>query len=292
MNAAAAFKWKCTDCSPAQALFATLMIALGALGFIYGDFATVWQRIPIDNLPGRQLLAYLCAAVELFAGVGLLVPSQMARATRILALFSLLWMILLRLPAVLYAPQVEATWLGFGEIGVIFAGAWTLWCVHAAAWDRRHLKFLVDANAMRAAQILFALCLPMIGLSHFFYAKDTADFVPSWVPFHLACAYLTGTGSIAASIALLLGVFPRLAATLEAAMLGIITLVVWGDRIIGAPTERLQLTGIVISAAIACGAWLVAESYRDVGWLSVGRLGDARLARKLDLVAKRAGGAR
>jgi uncharacterized membrane protein len=257
-----------TGLRPSRVAFAATMICLGILGLIHGDFALVWQRIPIEHLPGRQYFAYGAAAVELLAGIGLLLKPTATPAARVSCVFLLLWLALLKLPAVVMVPQMEATWLGFGEIAVMLAGAWILFAADAGRWEREHLTFAVDANGVRWARLLFAVSLPMIGLSHFVYDKETAAFVPGWLPFPLAWAYLTGAGSIAASLGLLFGVWPRLAATLEAAMLGVITLLVWGPGLL-APFDRTRWTGFVISAAIACGAWIVADSYRGLRWLAV-----------------------
>jgi len=257
--------------SLAQAVFALTMIGLGVLGLIYGDFALVWQRIPIEHLPGRQVLAYVCAAIELLTGIGLLWRATARLSSRVLVVYLLLWVVLLKLPAVVFVPQMEATWLGFGEIAVILSGGWVLFAMYAGEWEGVHLCFAVGAKGIRNARLLFAVALPMIGLSHFVYSEQTVAFIPTWLPLPLAWVYLTGAGSIAASIGVLFGIFPRLAATLEAAMLGIITLLVWGPGLATMPPDRTQWTAFTISAAIACGAWVVAASYRGTPWLALGR---------------------
>jgi uncharacterized membrane protein YphA (DoxX/SURF4 family) len=249
--------------------FAVSMMGLGLVGLYFGDFATVWQRIPVEDLPGRQLLAYVCAVLEFVAGAGLLAASATRFSSRLLFILLLLWAILLKLPAVLSVPLMEATWLGLGEVTVMLAGALTLWAMHGGDWERGHLKFVVGASGIRIARLLFALSLPTIGLSHFFYSDATITFVPAWIPQPLFWAYLTGAGSIATSIALLLGVWPRLAAMIEAAMLGIITLLVWTPGLTAGPVDRLKVTGFLISSAIACGAWVVAESYRGNAWFGL-----------------------
>jgi uncharacterized membrane protein YphA (DoxX/SURF4 family) len=253
---------------PSQISFAAMMIGLGVIGLIYGDFAMGWQGIPLQHLPGRQFFAYASAVIELLCGFGLLIPRTTRISSRILFVFLLVWAVLLKLPPIVATPKMEYTWLGFGEIAVILAGGWILFASNPGA----HLNFAVGAGGIRIARILFAVSLPMIGLSHFFYTQATVALVPAWLPDRVAWAYLTGAGNIVAGIAILLGVVPRLAANMEAAMLGIITLLVWGPGLLAKPTNRLQVTAFLISSVIACGAWIVADSYRGVPWLAMGRV--------------------
>ena len=153
-----------------------------------------------------------------------------------------------------------------GNIGCVeaYAGGWALAIAEGSDRSRRP-RFAAGARSLAVARIVFALALPTIGLSHFVYLKETVAFVPPWLPAPAIWAYLTGAGSIAACAALLVGVAPRLAATLEAAMLTIITLLVWAPKLF-APYDRTSFTGFAISLAIAAGAWIVAETYRG-GWL-------------------------
>lgn len=246
-----------------QVLLAAAMIGLGIRGLTVGDFASVWQRIPIAHLPGRQFLVYACAVIELLTGLGLLMKRMANLSSSILVVYLLLWAVLLKLPAVVFAPQMEATWLGLGEIAVILAGGWVLFATHAGSWTRSHVGFGTGCRGVRWARLLFALSLPTIGLSHFVYSKETASFIPMWLPWHLGWAYLTGAGSIAASLGVLFAVWPRLAATLEAVMLSVITLLVWLPGLFATPGND-SWTPFLMSTAIACGAWAVADSYRGI----------------------------
>jgi uncharacterized membrane protein len=259
----------------ARILFGTMIAALGVIGWIYGDFALVWQRIPIPYLPGRTWIAYACAGIELLSGLGLLFRRTARVASAVLFVFTTLWAVLLKLPAVVAVPQMEATWLGFGEIAVLMAAAWILFIEYAGPGERSRLAFLASARGVAIARVLFALSLLMIGLSHFVYSKETAEFVPSWLPYRLGWAYLTGAGSIAAGLGVLFRVWPRLAAAMEAWMLIVITLLVWGIGITGKPTDRVQWTGFFISFAIASGAWVVAASYHRAPWLAAGKASSA-----------------
>jgi uncharacterized membrane protein len=243
-----------------QVFLALSMVALGVLGFIYGDVALVWQHLPIEHMPGATPIAYAFALIECVAGIGLLLRPWAKPASALLLAFLLVWVVLLKLPAVVAVPSMEATWLGFGEIAVMFAGAWVLFAgmmgERSGGW--RHIT---GQRGVRLARVVFALSLPMIGLAHFFYSEQTVALVPAWLPYPLGWAYFTGACSVAACLAVLFGVLPRLAALLEAAMLGVITLLVWVPAIVAAPTDRTAWTALVISAAIACGAWVVGDSY-------------------------------
>jgi len=246
-----------------QLFLALSMIALGVLGLIYGDVALVWQHLPIQHMPGARPIAYAFALIELATGIGLLLRSWAKPASTLLMVFMLVWVALLKLPAVVVVPSMEATWLGFGEIAVILAGAWVLFAFQLG--DRGGLlRYLAGRRGVRAARVLFALSLPMIGLSHFVYSEQTVALVPAWLPYPLGWAYVTGACSIATCLAVLFGALPQLASRLEATMLGIITAMVWVPAIVAAPGDRTAWTALAISAAIACGAWVVADSYRSV----------------------------
>lgn len=246
--------------SAARITFAASMMALGVLGFIYGDVALVWQHLPMAHLPGERWIAYLFAAIELGAGIGLLWPATRRPAAWTLCAFLLMWVVLLKLPGVVAMPQMEATWLGAGEIAVMLAGAWAWLATLPATSGQRGM--MTGARGIKGARLLFALALPTLGLAHLFYGDQTAALVPSWLPHPLGWAYFTGVCSLVACVAVLLGTYAQLAARLEAAMLGIITVLVWGPAILATPSDRMPWTAFVISAAIASGAWLVAESYR------------------------------
>jgi uncharacterized membrane protein len=242
---------------PALSLFAVGMIGLGLLALVYGDFALVWQPVA-TWVPGRTVLAYASGLIMLLGGVGLLFKATAAWSVRILFPYLIVWL-LLKVPALIVAPQMEAVWLGFGEIAVLFAGGWVLFAALAALRGRSALAFATGDRAIRIARVLFAVSLIPIGLSHLVYVKETADLVPAWLPFRTGWAYLTGVGQIACGISVLFSIYPRLAATSEAGMLSLFTLLVWGPAILAAPRTRLPWTAFFISWAIMAAAWLVAN---------------------------------
>jgi uncharacterized membrane protein len=242
--------------------FALGLIGLGVLSLVYGDFALQWQPVPAW-VPARQYLAYASGAVMIVGGAGLLSRRTARLSSAVLLVYFLLWLLLLKLPHVVIAPLLEFNWLGFGEIAVIVAAGLVLFATERGQPESSTLKFATGESGMRSARFLFALALIPIGLSHFVYAPQTIGFVPAWLPFRAGWAYLGGAGHIAAGLGVLFGVFPRLAALLEAGMIGVFTALVWVPLVVKTPTSQLNWTGLLISWMIGAAAWVVAGSLKS-----------------------------
>jgi len=243
---------------PGLTLFAVGMIGLGILALIYGDFAMVWQPVA-PWIPGRTVLAYASGVIMLLGGIGLLVRAAAAWSIRILFPYLIVWA-LLKVPALFVAPGMEAVWLGIGELTVLLAGGWVLFARLGGLRRGSPLSFATGEKGVRMARVLFAVSLIPIGLSHIVYVQPTADLVPSWLPYRIGWAYLTGAGQIACGLGVLFSIFPRVAAWAEAGMISLFTLLVWAPKILAAPHTRLNWTAFFISWAIASAAWVVAQN--------------------------------
>jgi uncharacterized membrane protein len=202
---------------PALTLFAVGMIGLGILALVYGDFAMVWQPVA-SWIPGRSALAYGSGLVMLLGGTGLFMRATAAWSARLLFPYLIGWL-LLKVPALLMAPQTEAVWLGVGELAVLLAGGWVLFARLAGLQEGSPLSFATGQNGLRIARILFAVALIPIGLSHIVYVKPTADLVPAWLPYRMGWAYVTSAGQIACGLGVMFSVLPRVAARTEAGMI-------------------------------------------------------------------------
>lgn len=252
-------------------VFAATMIALGILGLVKGDFATIWGGVP-KGLPAREALAYLCAVVSLACGVGLVWRRTSAVAARVLFGYLLLWLLLVKGRYVVLAPAVEVVYQNCGETAVIVAGAWVLYAWFATDWDRRWLGFATGARGVRMARVLFALALIAFGLSHFFYLYLTAPLVPKWLPWHVGWAYCTGSAYLAAAAAVLVGMYARLAATLAAVQMGGFTLLVWVPRVTSGHLHAVTGSSwdeFAVSWMLTTAAWVLADSYRGIPWFAV-----------------------
>ena len=254
--------------SVGHAFFAASLITLGIFGLVKGDFDPTWPPVP-KSVPAHAALAYLCAFIYLVSGVGLLWQRTAAVVSRVLLAYLLVWMLLLSLPQVFYLhPTLLAAW-GFGQIAVIVAAAWVLYVWFAGDRDGQRLSFATGDSGLRIARVLYGLALIPFGLAHFVYLKQTAVLVPGWLPSPVAWAYFTGGAFIAAGVAVLIGVYPRLAAALSALQMGLFTLLVWVPRVVSGNINAFQWGEFVSSVALTACGWVVADSYRDMPWLAV-----------------------
>ena len=220
------------------------MIGLGIVGLIYGDFAGYGSSCPPSARPPSD--GVRIATLMLVCGIGLLFKRTEALAARVLFPYWALLVLPLKIPVVVKHPLVEVTWQSMSEIVVVMTGAWVLF----AADDKR---------ALRIAQLVFGLALIPLGLAHFVYLNLTAPLVPAWLPFHTGWAYFTGAAQIAAGVGVLVGIYPQLAASLDAALLTAFTFLVWIPLILAPPASRPTWSEFTASWRSA-GAWAVAAS--------------------------------
>lgn len=239
-------------------VFALVLIGWGMLGLIKGGFAPGWEPVP-ESMPARHALAYLCSIVCLATGVGLFWQRTAVIAARVLFVYLALWLVLLRLPWMVIAFGV-GTWWSAGSTAVMTGTAWVLYS--SLSVDRRR-GFFTGSGGLRIARILFGLGLIPFGLAHFLYVNATAPLVPKWMLWPVFWAYFTGAAFIAAGLAIVTGMFARLAAVLVTLQFLLLTMLVWGLMIVtGRQLTAFQKGEFVVSIILTVFAWVVADSYR------------------------------
>lgn len=227
-------------------------ITLGVVGLAWSDFATNWQRVPVD-VPLHQSLAFLTAVCELGAGAALLWRRTARVAAGILALlfavFVLLWV-----PPILRAPEVYDSWGNlFEESSMMIAGLvlWASLAPPGSVWARRRI----------AISRLYGICVVSFGVDHLTYLAGVATWVPKWIPpGQMFWAITTAVCFLLAAAAILSGILSGLAARLLTAMIVGFEFLIWIPRLLAAPHDHFPWAGNAVSVAMAGAAWVVADS--------------------------------
>jgi uncharacterized membrane protein len=250
-----------------HAVFAITMITLGILGMIKSDLIPIWTGVP-KSLPGREVLPYLCAFISLITGIGLLWQRTALISSRVLLIYFLVWMLLFRVSHIFFAPTAVVYWWACGESAVMGSAAWVLYVWFAGDRIEKRFRFATGDKGLRIARALYGFGMIPFGIAHITYLKETVVLVPGWLPWHVFWAYCTGCAFIAAGIAILIGVYARLAATLSALQLCLFTLLVWIPIVFAGRANAFQMSEFIDSCTLTAAAWVVAESYRGMPWLA------------------------
>ena len=247
--------------SVGHALFAALMIGVGIQGLITGEFTTVWQPVP-RGVPGREVLAYVCALLSLASGIGLLWRRTAALAASALLGSLVVWLLVWRIRALFIATLMEGSW-SLADTLVMTAATWVLFAWFATDWDRQHLGFATGEKGLRIARVLYGLGMIPFGYAHFANVKGTAALVPGWLPWHLGWAYFTGGTFVAAGVAMLIGVCARLAAVLSTLQMALFLLLVWVPILTAGSLSAFQRMEVATNLALIAAGWLVADSFSE-----------------------------
>jgi hypothetical protein len=226
-------------------------IALGLIGLWWGDFASVWQPLPLD-LAARKPLAYAAALLFLASGVAIQGRRTAKPASLVLAalyaVFVLGWV-----RRVIALPQTFGTWLGVAEQSALVVGG----IVSFASADQT----IGAARIARAGRLDFGICLVAFGIAHFLYVRETGAMVPAWLPPSPAFwARATGVAHAAAGLALLSGVLALPAARLAIAMFAGFGILVWLPQLVASPAAHMVWSGNGVNLALVGAVWVVADA--------------------------------
>jgi uncharacterized membrane protein len=239
---------------PDLAAFAAIGMAaglcgLGALSLIYQDYALQWEPVPA-SWPAHTALGAASGMILLASGIMLAMRRTRALGAALAAVFIGLWVVGLHLPKAFARPGDLPVWLAVAECTAMAVGAFIA---------SRELGRGPDGLAQIAVR-LFGLCCLVFGASHFLFASFTASMVPAWLPRRLDLAYLTGAVHVLTGLALLLGVWQRPAAVVEALMMTSFVVLVHLHRVAARPGDRTELTLLFVAVTLSSAAWLVATS--------------------------------
>lgn len=244
-----------------QVLLAIAAASLAVWSLAYRHFAL--QSVP-TWFPWQDAWVYGSALILLAAAVGLCVARTALASALVIGAYMAVGAVS-SVPLIFSQPLNVGAWYPFCEALTTLVGAWLLY-VLLHRESRGAKTPLGGEGAVYTAQALFGLTCVFYGWSHFTYADYTASMVPTWLPGHLPFTYFTGVGHIAAGVAIIVGILPGLAATLEATMMSLFGLLVWVPSFFAHPrpawaaVPARQWSELVANTLLAAAAWIVAIS--------------------------------
>jgi uncharacterized membrane protein YphA (DoxX/SURF4 family) len=248
-------------------LFGISLAGLATLALVYGNFAPVLEPFPAW-LPWPHAWACGLGAILLAASAGLFLARTASASALIVGVYGTVWFASRAIP-VLHQPLTVGAWYGLGEALGPLIGAWILYALLRRQDGTPPVTVMTGDRALHVARVLFGAACVAYGAAHFAYAGYTANMVPGWLPGRTALAYLTGAGHTAAGLGLLLGILPRLAATLEAIMIGLFGVLVWLPSFFAQPrpgwaiSTQNQWSETFLTFLLAASAWIVAASLQS-----------------------------
>ena len=151
-------------------------------------------------------------------------------------------------------------WTTLAETVMLISGGYILYRSQVPDGSGTEINADSAGYYNRAFQLAFAVALPVISISHFVYAFSKSPRTPPWIPFYVGLTFLTGVAHIAAGIGIVTRIASRLAATLEAIMIGLFALILHVPLIFFQPTNRGYWTALFIATACSGASFIVASS--------------------------------
>jgi len=267
---------------------------LAILSLVYGNFAPLLEPFPAW-LPWASVWAYAAGAILLAASAGLFFARSALVSALVIGGYGLVW-VLTRVRPVFLKPRNVGSWYGLSEALGALIGAWLLSALlrrqqglggarppgalapTASGSELNRLgspsvappvTTMTGDRSLHVARVLFGAACVVYGAGHFAYAAYTAAMVPAWLPGRTGLAYLTGAAHAAAGLSLLVGILPRLAATLEAIMISLFGVLVWLPSFFAQPRPewaaplQVQWSETLLTFLLAASACIVAASLRN-----------------------------
>lgn len=243
----------------ASASFTLLILSL-AFNYVPGTLSSPWH----------EGWVFGSALVVLAASVGMFFSRTALTSTLTIGAYQAIRAVT-SVPQIVFRPRSIDAWYGFVEALTALLGAWILYATLRSRTREPEVP-VAGRGSVRTAQILFGFCCVFYGWSHFTYAAHTASMVPTWLPNPFGFAYLTGLAHLAAGVGIIIRLFPRLAATLEAIMMSLFGLLVWIPSFFAQPPPpwatppQNRWSELVVTFLLAASAWVVAASLRNCSW--------------------------
>ena len=245
-------------------------IAIAEAGFqtiYYNDFP-YWLLPPKHSwIPGLVMLAYISGIMLILAGACIVFEKKARTISLLLGSILLLIFCFYFVP---YEFMASSNYMHFGDWEnaakelALSSGALGI----AGCFSEKNESPLIRllGKLIPFGAILFSITIISFGVDHFLFAKEAADYVPSWVPYHLFWMYFTGTALIGSGLAITLKTKPGLAATLLGTMIFTWFIILHIPRVIASPSAYMEdeVTSAFLALAYSGIAFVIAGGTKKI----------------------------
>ena len=230
------------------------VMAVGLASLVFREFDP-GQPVP-DNFPARTALACIAGALMVVAAALIEWRRTVAWGAAALMVYYTLFVVILMNGRVLLTDY--AVYVTYENIAMQLAIALGAVIIFAGSAP---IDAALTARLTRLGQMAFGVCALVFGGAHFVYMNMTAPMVPKWLPpSQVFWGYATGVCFVAAGLAILSGVWARLAAILLTVMLALFGLLANLPILLADHANHFNWTESAVNLAVVGAAWVVAES--------------------------------
>ena len=239
-------------------------IAMTGIGFqliYYHDFP-YWLLPPKhSSIPGLIMIAYIFGIMFVLTGACIVFEKKTKAVSLLTGSVLLLIFCFYFIPYQFNASSRYlhlSQWENAEKELAISSGAFVIARCYDATNEKAFYRFL--GKLIPLGPVLFSIPIISFGILHFLYAKDVADYVPSWMPNHMFWTYLAGTALIVSGLAIVLKIKSGLAAALLGTMIFIWFIVLHIPRVIASPVayRGSEVTSALIALAYSGIAFVIA----------------------------------
>jgi hypothetical protein len=237
------------------------MAVMGLVTMYYGDFPYMFIPSKHSWIPGLAMIAYVSGALLVLAGVSIVFGKRTRPISLVLGGVLLLIFCFYFIPYQLLVSKNNmhfGDWENAAKELALASGAFVMAGFFSENNENALIRFL--GKLIPFGAIFFSLTIISFSIDHFLYAKEAADYVPSWVPYHVFWLYFTGAALLGSGLAIILKIKPALAATLLGAMIFTWFIILHIPRIIVSPVAYLgsEITSAFLALAYGGIAFVIA----------------------------------
>jgi hypothetical protein len=249
-----------------QLLFGIAIAAFGVENLICAHLGVAVRGVPW--FPANPFLAYFTGIALLAAGLSVAANFRARLTAILLGILFLLYVLVLEVSLVAARPMSVGVRTVFFETLAMCSSALTLaGTLPAGGSDSRRWDRVLD-QLIGSGPYLFGASSVVFGIDHFLVLAVIASLVPAWLPAHLFCAYLTGTGFIAAGISIATKRMDQWAGFLLGTMFALWFLILHSPRVVIAfrthdPNAPNEWSSAFIALGMCGGSWICAWRARQ-----------------------------